>query len=150
MKRAWLLAAALAAPAAHAGVYTWTDAQDQVHYSDQPPPGVKAAPVAVPDDPVAVPASPATPGASGWAERELEFRRRQAGVAAEAERRAQAATRADAGRARCEGARARLQTLESGARVAAVNAAGEPVFLDATAREQALTDARAGVSAHCG
>jgi len=170
------LIALLIAGVAHAQ-WKWRDASGQLHYSDQPPPaGVpdgrilkSATPAARPG--TAAPAAPgpaaaagpgapeaggrttqsaASPAAGGTGgDAELALRRRQLEreaadkkAAAEAQRSAQLARA-------CEDLRANLRTLESGMRVARVNAQGEQEFLSDEERAARIDSTRRELRANC-
>jgi Domain of unknown function (DUF4124) len=166
---AWAcMAAAVAAPA-HAQ-WKWKDAAGQVHMSDLPPPRDVPAkdilqqpsgaavrrPAAAPTAPAAsAPATAATPAigpasdAKGRADPELEAKRKQAdqekAAKAKAEEDRIAAARAD----NCARAREHLAGLESGLRVARVNAKGEREFLDDKARSDEVARTRQVMSTDC-
>ena len=173
-----LLVVALAAAPSAFAQYQWRDANGRMVYSDLPPPasiapsavirsparppqagdpggsGAAATPKAAPSAAVA-PARPASPAARvdtppSAADRELEYRKRRL-ERAEAERKA-AEAQADARRrsAACDDARGEVRTLESGMRVARVNAAGEREVLDDAQRAARLDAARGTVRDACG
>lgn len=138
---------AAASPDAHAQ-WKWRDDQGRVHYSDRPPPtSVPASRVqrselapAVAGAPAASPAS-----AASSAERAGQMRRRdeERGKAEQLAR--QAAALAEA----CEGMRGEARTLESGIRVARVDARGERQLMTDEERAARLEAIRRDLQAHC-
>jgi hypothetical protein len=166
MIRALLLGAIFvqfAAPA-HAQ-WKWRDASGQVHYSDQPPPksvpaskiqqfetaGIvvqSAAPATGADVAADADGKPKTA-----ADRELALRRRQA--QREADREAQRKQEEQKARElamlgkMCDALRNEERTLESGLRIARVNAQGEPVVIDDEERAARLQAVQRDLNAHC-
>jgi len=140
----------LVAAAAQAQQYKWVDQSGRTQYGDVPPPGVKAIPLRAPAGPAARPASkdagkaPLTP-----AERELEFRRRQKEKEDAAAKNAQAQQAAEAEKQNCENATQVLRSLESGERIARIDAKGERYFLDDAQRAQEIARARQAASSWC-
>ncbi|MCL6555446.1 MAG: DUF4124 domain-containing protein [Burkholderiales bacterium] len=140
-----LLALALPGLAA-AQLYRWVDAQGRVHYSDTPPPAGARTSKSLPAAPSnAAPTAPA----KTWQEKEMEFRQRRAAEAEAQAKKEKEAEEARQKQANCEAARNHLRLLESGQRVARVNAEGEREFLDDAAREKAIRDARKAVETWC-
>lgn len=156
------LCSALALGAQAQGQWKWRDAQGNVQYSDLPPPqgtpekdilarptkqplrlvpfGVKAsAPVA---------AQPGDAASAANARREADAKARTAkdseAKIKEAEQRA-AAARAE----NCKTARQQLVTLESGIRIAQVNAKGDRVIMDDTAKLAEAKRAREVIASEC-
>lgn len=148
MKTAISLLVLLGLPlAAAAEMYRWVDSNGQVHYSDSPPPaGAKSTRTIVtpPAAPAAAPAKSKT-----WQEKDLEFRQRQAAEAEAQAKKDKESADAKQKKANCEAARRNLQTLESGQRVATTNAQGEREFMDDTARQKAIEEARRAVNSWC-
>jgi hypothetical protein len=152
MKRLPVIVAALAfSAAAAAQAYKWVDADGKVRYGDTPPPGVKATPLRPPPGPISSPA-PASPDAKKDKplSPEAAFRKRQM-ERDEAEQKA-AKERDDAERKRsnCESAQSRLRLLQSGARVATVDAQGERVFISDEERARDLERTQKAVTEACG
>lgn len=135
---------ALVAGMACAQIYTWRDASGNVHYSDYPPPGVDARKM-----------GPGTPSGSqpapnrGVAEQELEFRKRRGEAAKSQEKADKEKADAEEKRQNCEQAKAHLQTLESGQRMARVGTDGERVVLDDEARALEIVRTRKSVQDWC-
>lgn len=146
-----------------AQVYQWKDANGRTVVSDTPPPGNArgaksvsggtAAPL--PQTPAAAtaPASPA-PGAAPaapmtTAEKDLEFKKRQQEAKEKAQQAAKEEAAAAERKANCERAKSAQATLESGVRVATMNAKGERSLMDDTQRQQELDRARKAVAESC-
>lgn len=151
------LASAIALPAA--AQWKWRDKNGQTQYSDLPPPlGVADKDILLrPNAAASVPPAPAASAGSAAAatlaakgvDSELEAKRKLA-TQAEADRRKAddarlAAVRAD----NCVHARDQMRTLDSGLRVARVNARGEREMLDDTARAEETRRAREAIAADC-
>jgi hypothetical protein len=117
--------ALLAAGSAGAQLYKWVDQDGKVRYGDTPPPGAKTSAIKAPE-PVPAPGAKAlTP-----AEEEQAFRRRQA-EARKQEEKAEADSRAKTERSEnCERMRNQLLALQSGQRMARINASGERYYAD--------------------
>jgi hypothetical protein len=145
-KRVVLLAALAFSAAAAAQQYKWVDETGKVRYGDTPPPGVKtirlkAPPAAAAKDPASKDQA-LTPEAA-FRQRQQERREREEKVAKER-------AAADAKRQNCEGAQANLRQLQSGQRIATMNAAGERAFLDDDQRARQTERAQKAVSESCG
>ncbi|CAN0373089.1 unnamed protein product, partial [Phaeothamnion confervicola] len=147
----------LAAPAVAAQTYKWTDANGEVHYSDQPPPAnVKEAVTLQPRKSPAGATTPATgdkaaapPKAKTYIEQEAEFRKRQVETA---ERDAEAKKKADdeaAKKQNCEQARAQLRGLQAGGRVTRTNAQGEREYLNDAQIAEAIQTAKKTADGWC-
>ncbi len=159
-----LLASLLAAPLAHAEIYTWKDKDGRVHYSDKPPstgevktigparrpqavveeaPAEGEAPAPAANPPAAAPAEPTL------AERELEFRQRRA-AEAEAQAKAEEESRRQAERQRaCEQARGQLAALQSGQRIARFNLQGEREFISDAERAAETQRVQSFIDSEC-
>ena len=152
------------APAVQAQ-WKWKDARGQVHVSDLPPPrdipqkDILQAPApasrraaASAPAPVASAAQPREASASrpSGVDPELEARRARA----EAEAKAKAAAdeqRAARQRAEnCQRARSQLAMLQSGQRIARVDAKGEQYILDDATRAAEASEARRVIASDCG
>jgi len=164
IRPAVLLLALLTALPVAAQIYSWKDKDGKTHYSDIPPPSgpVKtlrgtpvAAPVAAPSgeqgeaeaaggQPAADEGKPKT-----LAEREEEFRKRRA-AEAEAQAKAQEEQQREADRQRfCEDARNQLAALNSGQRIARMNAAGEREFVGDEARAADIERLQRQIDENC-
>ncbi len=162
MKKPVLFLAALAfAGAASAQQFKWVDKDGKVRYGDVPPPGVKATPMRAPAGPApapaaeskgakdkggkaAAPAGPLTP-----AQQEAEFRKRQLDAEKAREKEARAAEEARTRQENCQNAQAHLRQVESGQRIARVDAKGERSFLEDDQRAAEAARARKSVGDWC-
>lgn len=166
------LATALVATAAVAQ-WAWKEDNGRVVYSDRPPPAnIRAGQILrQPAVPVPPPARGGTPAAGAeadkaasapaaaqaiapaapksYAEREMEFRKRQQ-ERADAERKAQEDQQKSAARAaECDRSRGYLKSLEDGVRVMRTDAAGNREFLDDAQRATEVERMRKLVQQHC-
>lgn len=132
---------------AHAELYKWSDAQGKVHYTDQPP---------------TLNSQTVKPSTAGQAEttnkatqsldakdQAYQKRRKEAEDArAKAEKEADQARIA---RENCEKARKNLSTLQNtnAPRVYTTNAAGQRIYMDDSARANALANSHKSVSEFC-
>jgi hypothetical protein len=139
--------------------WKWRDKDGTITVSDRPPPRDVAEKDILGRPPVArrVTAPPATPAsaasapaeAKGPLDRELEARRRAADQEQAAKTKADE-MRLSAQRAEnCQRARTQVATLESGQRMARVNAKGEREVLDDKARAEELAQARDAAASNC-
>lgn len=160
---ALLALAACAAVLPAQAQWKWRDAQGRVQYSDRPPPHT------VPDKDVllrpssqpAVPLQPAAqgvtagvaPGAAASAvpvrDAALEARKRQGEADEQAQRRAEEEKVARQRKDNCDRAREFARTLDSGMRIARVNAQGEREVLDDDQRAAEQAKARDVIGAEC-
>jgi DNA polymerase III gamma/tau subunit len=166
------LCALLATPAA--AQWAWRDDNGRFVYSDRPPPAsVKAnqivrqpggssvvavpAPGAAPSaPPTAAPSERATEsseakpaGPKTWAERDMEFRKRQQ-ERADAEKKAAEETARSAQRAQeCERSRGYLRALEDGMRIQRTDAQGNREFLDDEGRNREVARMRELIAKNC-
>jgi hypothetical protein len=147
--------------AASAQQYKWVDKDGRVRYGDVPPPGVKAAPLRGPAGPASAPAAEAkdakdkggkaaAKGPLTPAQQEAEFRKRQAEGEKAREKEAKAAEQARGRQENCQNAQAHLRQLESGQRIAQVDAKGERTFLEDDKRGAEVARARKAVGDWCG
>jgi hypothetical protein len=141
-----MLAATIAAPAAHAQVNKCLDASGKVvGYGSQCPPGTRQETTGIRN----APSAPASSSRS-IAEQEAEFRKRQIEKQdAEAKAEKSAARREERTRA-CDSARSYFKTLQSGMRVARTDPnTGERVFLGDGDRAREMATAQRAVDANC-
>ena len=142
-----LLAALVFTGAGAAQQYKWVDADGKVRYGDTPPPGVKAMPL---KPPPAAPQPPAAASKDKALTPEAAFQKRQREREEEVEKAAKERAAVDAKRQNCAQARLSLRQLQSGQRIATVNAAGERTFLDDGQRVRDTERAQKAVSEWCG
>jgi hypothetical protein len=163
-----ILLLALAAADATAQ-YKWRDASGRTVYSDLPPP-VSVAPSAVLNAPVRQASAVTTVGSGGSAEqaiaqdkpatvnkaaaptpadRELESRKRAAEKAATERKTAEAAARDKEVAEQCATARSNLEAVDSGMRLAQINAKGEREVLDDAQRAVRADQARDVIKVAC-
>ena len=120
------------ATAAAAQLYKWVDKDGKVRYGDTPPPGVKATPLKGPSGAAAAP-STATKGEKDKGEKlspEAAFRKRQEEAAKDQEKQAKSQQEAAAKQENCARAQEALRSLESGQRLARIDAKGERYYLE--------------------
>lgn len=146
-RRAGLVALALglflgAGIAGAAGVYKWTDADGKVHFTDKPPPDVKAETVRTNTSHDEHTADRLN-ALKERADENYEARQKRKEEAVEA-----AQVKRDL-RARCEAAQNHLRELESSTRRQVVNEKGEREFLEETKRQQWMSDARKEIAETC-
>lgn len=145
--------------------WKWKDGKGQVHVSDIPPPRevqdkdilqrpsvqVRRAPTAAPSPAPAASAALVTASAASrpTTDPELEARRKKL----EAEQQAKAKAEEDKQQAlraeNCQRARQQMATLQSGQRIARVNASGEREILDDKGRADEMATARRIVESDC-
>lgn len=153
-----VLALTLALPAA--AQWKWRDASGRVTASDLPPPrevpdkdiiqrpgaAQRATPSA---GPAASAAAASAPGAQAAVDKDLEARKRAAEAQQQAKAKAEeqriAAVRSD----NCSRARTHLATLESGQRMARINAKGEREVIDDKTRDDEMRRAREVIASDC-
>jgi hypothetical protein len=141
--------AVLALPVA-AQVYTWKDESGRVIMSDKPPPS-KENPrkktvkpnydteETAPDKAAAKPA-PAPRDAKAGVDPELEKRKKEADAKAAAEKAAKDKAAGDELKTACEETKRNLAALESGQRMAQVDARGERYFIDDDQRARQIAE----------
>lgn len=138
--------------------WKWRDAQGRIQYSDRPPPhsvpdkDVLARPSAqtMAAPPPAAPASgPASAVMPGVRDPQLEARKRQGEADEQAQRRAEEEKVARQRKENCERAREYARTLDSGMRIARVNAQGEREVLDDDQRAAEVAKTREVVTSEC-
>ncbi len=139
--------------------WKWRDKDGNITVSDRPPPrdvadkDILGRPTVARRSALqpasAASAASAAADAKGPLDREVEARRRAAEQEQAAKAKADEA-RTSAQRAEnCQRARAQIGTLESGQRLARVNAKGEREVLDDKARSEELAQAREAATANC-
>lgn len=137
------LAASFAALPADAEICRWKDASGRTQYSDTPPPGVKCIGTVRPLPSTAAPAGPGAAAApKSYQEREMDFRKRRLDKLEAEQKAKQEKEQADAKKAVCENARARVMGLQRGGRVARYDSSGQINYLDDEAIARELADAQ--------
>lgn len=170
LTRMLAVAGLLIALPALAGTWQWRDASGRMVYSDLPPPpdvrasqilrapGPTGAPQAASSSAAPAPAAALQPrsaaaGATAaprtWVEKEQESRKRAAErEEADNKQREEREQLARTARA-CQDARAALRTLESGMRMAVLNAQGERETMDDAERSRRIDSARQEIARSC-
>ena len=155
MKPIILLSAAfavtfMALPVEAQQIYKWTDANGKTVVSDKPPPGQ------LPQQNTETKAQDDSPSEGKadkkektWVDRDLEFRQRQMERAEKEEKAKKEAAEAASKKENCENARRRLQTLESGQRIAMLNDKGERYFMEDEQRAQDIKKTRSFIDTEC-
>ena len=128
MSGMWLVSAPVAAQ-----TYKWTDANGEVHYSDQPPPANVRDEVTLKPrkQSASAPTEKGAPVAKAktYVEQEADFKKRQVETA---EREAAEKKKADEvaeNKQNCEQVRVQLKVLQAGGRVTQTNAQGEREYM---------------------
>lgn len=125
-----------------AGVYKWVDENGVVHYSQTKPSGHEAENLR--------PRSDGTTDEEARSKLEAlvdKARNKDAGPTADDQE--QSLKRASRRKKNCETARENLRLLESGVRIRANDANGNPYFLDDEARQTKLTETQSQIQANC-
>jgi len=144
MKRCLPIILLLLSASAHGALNKWVDTEDNVHYSDEPPPtDVKAQKLTIPS------AASGVPAQKTFVEREAERRKaiKAREEAAKTVTEEQESTLIK--RKNCEGAKTNLRTFESNTPIATYNDKGESINMDAAARQQSAEEARKQISMYC-
>jgi hypothetical protein len=145
--------ATISAGAAQAQIKCWTDANGKRGCGDSPPPGAKVITVRGTTSSESAPAAAASKdgkkGPMTSAEKEKDYRERQAeaqkaAAKAEAERQDKVARNEG-----CERTKEYLRTLESGQRIARTNPSGERYYLDENQVAQELARTRESMQKAC-
>lgn len=140
--------------------WKWRDASGRVTASDLPPPRevpdkdiLQRPGAARPSAAAPAPAAAASPAASGPAapavDKDLEARKRAADAQQQARQKAEEQRLAAARAENCSRARTHLATLESGQRMARVNAKGEREVIDDKTRADETRRAREVIASDC-
>jgi hypothetical protein len=140
----FLVALALSAHA-QAELYKWTDAQGKLHYSDQPP-TVNVQTVKTPARGQAETTEQATQTLNA---REQDYQKRRKDAEEARAKADKEAEQARIQRENCDQARSNLDRLQNTPRVYTTNAAGQRVYMDDTARANALANSQQAVSEYC-
>lgn len=139
-----LLSAANAFPAS----YKWVDENNRTHYSEQPPPNIKAKVLtSASSGSSAAASSPAA--AKTIAERAAELDKAKLVKKVNAEKAAQKQAYDDALKANCDGAQRNLATLKDGIRLVEVDANGERSYMTDDQRQQKMAKAQQDIQENC-
>jgi uncharacterized protein DUF4124 len=157
MKRLIVIAASLAFSAsAAAQMYKWKDKDGHTRYGDVPPPGAEATAIGARSR-----AAPAAPPPAGEARGDKDdksekaltpeqaFRKRQQERAAAEEKAAKERSESARKQENCAQAQAQLRTLQSGQRIATLDAAGERTIMDDSQRAAETGQAEKAVADWC-
>jgi hypothetical protein len=129
--------------------YKWVDADGKVRYGDVPPPGAKAQRL----KPPAGGSSPAPTSSAKKDEKALSpeaaFRKRQEDAEKDRQKNAQAEQDASVKRDNCAQAQEALRTLQSGQRIARVDAKGERYYVEDAQIAQETERARLSAQKNC-
>lgn len=143
-----LLALVLCAPSWGA-LYKWVDKNGVTHYEETPPAGIKARELEVQSSPPPG-GDRNAPAAKDWQEQEREFQKRRLDQKqAEDTRAKKEAAEKEAKRADCLRAQRNLNVLNMARPVFSVNEKGERVYIEDSARQAAIEEARKAVSSSC-
>ena len=133
----------------HAEAHKWIDEEGKVNYSDIPPPHVESPQTIRNIAGKGQTEAPASYSNKSYAEREAELKKSKKEQAEVSSKKANEAAQAEEKKHNCVAARENLRTLEDGARVTGYDANGERTYLDDSAREQRLNEARKAISVNC-
>jgi hypothetical protein len=137
MRKTFVFAAiALFAAAASAQQYKWTDKDGKVRYGDVPPPGANTTRLKAPSGGYAPPA--AAPDS-----------KKEAAKKKEPEKQAMTEEQVQMKRENCARAQESLRTLQSGVRIARIDAKGERYYLEDAEIAQETAKARQSVQQWC-
>jgi type IV secretory pathway VirB10-like protein len=147
-----LLLAAVALPAS--AQWAWRDASGRTVYSDQPPPaGVKSEQILRQPGPYSqgapAPAPDAKSAPKTYAEREMEFRKRQQERAETDRKQAEEQARSEQKSQECERMRGYLRALDEGQRIARTDSQGNREFLDDAQRAAEIQRVRDALNRSC-
>ena len=158
MQKYLLIILVLASTNSVAAVNKWVDSKDRVHYSDQPPPldakSSTPAKTKTSDSedaagkgdalPASTPAVPKT-----VAEQEAEWKKVQQAKKEAADKAAKKQVEANIMKSNCASAQQSLRAMQSGVRIAEVDAKGERSFLSDEQRQQRTAQAQQAVNSYC-
>jgi len=153
-KNPWIFLLALVFTCAAQAQYRWVDKDGKVRYGDTPPPGVKASRLGAPASgsaPAPAPAAASKDAKKGpltAAEKEQDYRRRQAEAKKGEEKSAKAEQAASEKAENCTRAKEYKLTLDTG-RVARTNAAGERYYMDEAQIAQEQAKAQQVIQQYC-
>lgn len=148
--RSGVVVAALLLAAAHpatAQIYQWKDASGRTIISDKPPPSDAAQARTLSSEAPRPAAAPS--GQKSLAERDLQFRKRQADAREQAEKEQKESAANTQRKENCEKAKRYLAVLESGERVVTRSADGERQFLDDAQRQREIAETKKSIDGLC-
>lgn len=138
----------VAAVSVQAQTYQWKDKNGRTVISDTPPPG-SAKSSQVNDAAPAAPAATTTEAPKTFAEKDMEFRKRQQEAKDKAEKEAKEQAAAAEKRENCERARRNLAALESSQPLASIDENGQRKSMDNGMRQQEIERARQFIIETC-
>lgn len=138
----------VAAVSVQAQTYQWKDKNGRTVISDTPPPG-SAKPSQISDAAPAAPAATPTEAPKTFAEKDMEFRKRQQEAKDKAEKEAKEQAAAAEKRENCERARRNLAALESSQPLASIDENGQRKSMDNGMRQQEIERARQFITETC-
>jgi len=141
---------------AFAEINKWVDENNQIHYSDQPPPvSVKARKLRSSSDTRAPAEASGETAASGpaaaktIAEREAELKKTQQAKKEAADKSAQNQAKEESSKANCAAAQQNLKTLESGIRIPVFSVDGESTYMNDEQRQQRIAKTQQDIGRLC-
>ena len=146
----------LASANSSGAINKWVDSDGNVHYSDHPPSVESTSKIlrsSTNADTTADPSSltaasaPATP--KTLAEKEAELRKIQKAKQEAADKTAKEQANAETSKINCSNAQQNLRTLQSGARMAEIDANGERTFIEEAQRQERITKAQQDIITYC-
>ncbi len=149
MKRSLPIFLLLFSLSSYAGLHKWVDSSGKVHYSDEAPPDnakVETVHKTIRSDETS---ASAPPPRKTIFEQEADLKKAQKAKDEAAQKSAKEQEQAQAKQKNCEQARAQVSNLQNAPRIATYDANGERTIMDDNARQQAISDAQASVSAYC-
>ncbi len=133
---------------AHSEVKRWVDDNNQVHYSDQPPPAnTKVTPLITTAKPATAASAVSAP--KSLAERDAEYKKAKKAKEDAAQKTARQQEETQARQKFCADTRANLKILEDSPRIMDYDVNGERSFLNDAARQQRIEEARKSISTTC-
>ena len=149
-----LLVGLALAGVAQAQIKCWTTADGKRSCGDAPPAGAKTTTVRTPLSPAdAAPSAASKDSKKGpmtAAEKEQDYRNRQAAAQKAAAKADEKQKEADEKKENCASAKENLAALEGGQRISRSDAKGERYYLDDAQREQEIAKGRTQVKQVCG
>ncbi len=145
------LAAALVALPAGAQLYKWTDANGRVQYSDKPPPAGQKATAMSKATMSPVTSTEGAPAAAekSPADREQEYRKRQADQQEAQKKQDQLAEERRIKQANCDTVQKQLAAMQAGQRMVTFDANGERRYLDDAEIQQSMQRAQQDAAKYC-